>query len=138
MSEPSNSTPYDAKRIFAALIVLTALEVAWGIGFHHDTGRIAHVPSFAFWSGLIAFALIKGLLILLYFMHLKFEKLIVWTLVAPTPILIVSIVVGLMPDVSYNDQRDHPVGSQLQRNGRVVDMVDADRAAKHVEEATGR
>ena len=40
MSEPSNTTPYDAKRVFAALIVLTALEVGWGIGFHHDTGRI--------------------------------------------------------------------------------------------------
>jgi cytochrome c oxidase subunit IV len=105
---------YSIKKIFIALFVLTAVEVAWGFLFRD--------PRWLLWGGLIIFAFAKGLLILWYFMHMKFEKLIVWSLILPTPLLILIVLSALMPDVSFNSQRDHPVGYMLDR-GEVTDVL---------------
>jgi len=110
---------YSSFKIFAILFVLTAVEVFWGLHFRPEDGY----SRWLLWGGLMCFAFAKGLLIFMYFMHMKFEKWIVWALIVPTPALICVILFALMPDLSFNDQRDHPVGDSLAPSGEVVDMV---------------
>jgi len=113
---------YSAFKIFVILFILTALEVWWGMTFRPDAGY----SRLLLWGGLMCFAVAKGLLIFMYFMHMRFERWIVWALIVPTPALILVILFALMPDVSFNEQRDHPVGDMLDPRGRVVDMVTRD------------
>jgi cytochrome c oxidase subunit IV len=117
MSEGHDGLGYSIWRIFLILFGLTAAEVAWGFLLHGHSHWIL-------WGGLISFALVKGLLIFMYFMHMKFERFLVWALILPTPILILVAVCALMPDVSFNTQRDHVVGDSLAPDGRIVDMVE--------------
>lgn len=97
---------FDANKIFAALFALTAIEVAWGMWMPG--------PNWWVWGGLIAMALGKGLLILQYFMHFKFEGWIVKCLIAPTPIMIMIVIFAITPDVAKNSRMDY----------RITDMVD--------------
>jgi cytochrome c oxidase subunit IV len=107
---------YSIAKIFWALFFLTVIEVAWGMFFRE--------PRWFLWSGLLLCALLKGLLIFMYFMHMKFERWILWALVVPTVPLMAVVVFALMPDLSFNTWREHPVGNQLDAQGRVVRMID--------------
>ena len=107
---------YSIGKIFIALFVLTALEVAWGIFLRE--------PRWLLWSGLIICMLIKGLLIFMYFMHMKFERWIVWGLIVSTPALVAVVLFANMPDTAFNDLRDHPVGYRIDQSGHVVNAVD--------------
>jgi caa(3)-type oxidase subunit IV len=133
MSQSHDDLGYSVLRIFLVLFVLTALEVAWGFAFHHNTGLVLHMPTVLFWTGLMLFALVKGLLIFVYFMHMKFERFLVWSLIIPTPALILVILCALMPDLSFNSQRDHPVGDMLSQDGRIVDLHEHDKQPAHHE-----
>lgn len=112
---------FSANKIFVTLFILTAVEVAWSLVFRG-------APLFVKWGGLMAFASWKGLLIYMYFMHMKFEGWIVKALIAPTPILIAVVVFGLLPDVGTNEQLIYKVGSQLDKTGQfpgqVVGMIE--------------
>lgn len=105
MSEHEHPT-FNANKIMASLMILTALEVAWGSLMPYDW-------KFALWGGLLVFAFWKGLLIFMYFMHMKFEGWICKALIAPTPILICVVFFALLPDVGLNDRLIHPIGDQL-------------------------
>jgi len=120
MSANHDSLGYSVFRVFIILFVLTAIEVAWGLGFH-DAHRIV------LWGGLLVFAFAKGSLIFMYFMHMKYEKILLWSLIVPTIPLIGIILFALMPDLSYNSIRDYPVGRRLDVNGDVVDMITAEQ-----------
>ena len=62
--------------IFWWLLGLTILEIAWAIIPHHSELILA--------SGIVGLAIIKAVLVALYFMHLKFEKqMIIALAVAP-------------------------------------------------------
>lgn len=129
MSHDHEGLGYSVLKIFVILFVLTALEVFWGLGMR-GFGR------FVLWGGLMAFALAKGLLIFMYFMHMKFERFIVWSLIVPTPMLVLVILTALMPDLSFNDVRDHPNTHMLGADGRVVDVFQAG-AGGHAAEGEG-
>lgn len=117
---------YNVKKLWIALLVLTLIEVLIGI---------PREPRWLIWSGLLLCATWKGALIFMYFMHMKYERFIVWSLIAPTPILVAVVVFAIMPDVSFNDGiRDHPVGDQLNREGQVVSMEES-RSGGHGEPA---
>ena len=117
MSTHEEGLGYNAFKIFIILFILTALEVAWGVTLR-EQGRLI------LWGGLLAFALAKGILILMYFMHMKYEKMIVWSLILPTPILICVVLFALMPDISFNDgQLDTPIGSMRQADGSVAGLA---------------
>ena len=102
----SDDHSFDSNRIFYALFIFTALEVAWGV-------LIPYEMKFALWSGLLLFAFLKGFLIFMYFMHIKFEGWIVKCLIAPTPLLILVIIGALMPDIGANSRMDHNIADQL-------------------------
>ena len=121
---------YSAIKIGIILLVLTVLEVFWGMTMR-DFGRVV------LWGGLLAFAFAKGILILMYFMHMKFEKMIVWCLILPTPLLIAVVLFALMPDISMNNQLDNPIGSMRSEAGQVVGLALEAQHGAHAGEAHG-
>ncbi len=118
---------YSIWKIFIALFALTAIEVAWGM-YLRD-------PRWLLWGGLLICAAIKGLLIFMYFMHMKFERWIVWSMVLPTPFLIAVIFFYISPDITRNHLRDHPNGAMLNAEGKVEIMQRQFHAAPHGEPA---
>jgi cytochrome c oxidase subunit IV len=105
---------YSIWKIFIALFVLTIIEVAWGIWFRE--------PRWFLWSGLMICATIKGLLIFMYFMHMKFERWLVWALVLPTPLLMLAFFGYITKDLAFNEVRDYPNGMMMNSAGKVVPM----------------
>ena len=97
---------FDANKIFYALFIFTAVEVAWGY-------MIPYHIKWLLWGGLLGFAFLKGFLILMYFMHMKFEGWICKCLVAPTPLLMMIVFFALIPDVASNDRMNYDIGDQL-------------------------
>ena len=65
--------------IFWWLLGLTIAEIAWAIIPHHSELILA--------SGIVALAIVKAVLVALYFMHLKFERRTMGILFASTLIL---------------------------------------------------
>jgi len=100
-----HDSDFDANKVFLALFILTALEVAWGL--------FMPGPHWWVWGGLISMAFAKGLLILQYFMHFKFEGWIVKCLVAPTPFLIAYLWAILSTEFAHNTQVDEPIGAMV-------------------------
>jgi cytochrome c oxidase subunit IV len=75
--------------IFWWLLGLTILEVGWAV--------IPHRSELVLASGIVGFAVIKAVLVALYFMHLKFERKTLGILFASTLILgaiLVSVGIG--------------------------------------------
>lgn len=114
---------YSIGKIFLWLFGLTALEVAWGLFLRE--------PQWLLWSGLIACMIVKGLLIFMYFMHMKFERWIIWGLIVPTPFLVAVVLFANMPDTVFNeDIRVHPVGYLIDGSGKVVNALDPEHPAQ--------
>jgi caa(3)-type oxidase subunit IV len=111
---------FSAEKVFLGLFVFTMLEVGWGLaGKHFGWSK----PML--WGGLLFFAFLKGWLIAVYFMHLKFEGWVVKSLILPTPFLVMVIFGYVAPDVA-NDEGPliHPVGSELDpATGKVVEHM---------------
>jgi caa(3)-type oxidase subunit IV len=106
---------FDANKIFVALIILTAVEVAWGL--------FMPGPEWFVWGGLIGMALWKGFLIFSYFMHFKFEGWIVKGLILPTPFLMMVVVFAIMPDVAMNSRMDYELTEMLDPDtGEIVGL----------------
>jgi cytochrome c oxidase subunit 4 len=75
--------------IFWWLLALTIIEIGWAL--------LPHNSKFALASGLVVAAVIKAVLVALYFMHLKFERKMLGILFASTLILgaiLVSVGIG--------------------------------------------
>ena len=118
-----NGIGYSIPRIFWILLGLTELEVAWGTWLRE--------PRWFLWSGLLICAALKGLLIFMYFMHMRFERMVVWALILPTPLLVAIVLFSNMPDTAFNeDRRDHPVGYLVDQTGEVVNSLDPHHPAK--------
>jgi cytochrome c oxidase subunit 4 len=65
--------------IFWWLLGLTIVEIAWAL--------MPHRSEFVLASGIVAAAVVKAVLVALYFMHLKFERKLMGILFASTLIL---------------------------------------------------
>lgn len=112
---------FNANHVFIALFVFTALEVGWSY--------IPGLNKFFLWGGLLFFAFLKGLLIFMYFMHMKFEGWVVKCLIAPTPILVAVVVFTLMPDVAKNSRMDHSITDMVDpTTGEIVTIGSRDGA----------
>jgi cytochrome c oxidase subunit 4 len=75
--------------IFWWLLILTIGEIGWAIIPHHSEFILA--------SGIVALAIVKAVLVAMYFMHLKFERRTMGVLFASTLILgaiLVSVGIG--------------------------------------------
>ena len=109
---------YNVLKIFIALFVLTAIEVAWAMpAFIRDHRALL-------WGGLLLCAGLKAALIFMYFMHMRYERWLIWSLILPTPLLVVVIFGYVTKDVARNDYRDYPNGMMINHEGRVVPMME--------------
>ena len=78
--------------IFWWLLGLTIAEIAWAIIPHHSELVLA--------GGIVALAIVKAVLVALYFMHLKFERKTLGVLFASTLILgMILVSVGIAEQV---------------------------------------
>lgn len=80
--------------VFAALCVLTALSVLADVVHLADKNVLRVI--------VLAIAAAKALCVMLYFMHLKFERAWKYVLLAPTIILAMSLPFALAPDISLD------------------------------------
>ena len=78
MSTEEHAVP-NYMAIFWWLLGLTIAEIAWAIIPHHSELVLA--------GGIVALAIVKAVLVALYFMHLKFERRTMGLLFASTLIL---------------------------------------------------
>ncbi|TAJ07463.1 MAG: hypothetical protein EPO68_16525 [Planctomycetota bacterium] len=118
MSGHDEHKSFNANKIFLWLFIFTAVEVAWGV-----LGHKMHVGKPLLWGGLLTFAAFKGVLILQYFMHFRFEGWIVKGLILPTPFLIVVILTVLSPDIACNHKLNHNIGSSYDtKAGEIVEL----------------
>ena len=121
----SESHSFDSFKIFKVLFILTVVEVAWGYMFNSSARWLL-------WGGLLVCAYFKALLIFQYFMHMKFEGWIVKCLIAPTPLLVVVILVAISPDVSRNKHLLHEVADQLDPvSGQIAEIGTGSRNISH-------
>lgn len=124
----SDDNHFNAKRILILLAVLTAIEVAWGVGLH------GVLTPFLLRLGLILMALWKGYLIFMFFMHMKFEGWIVKGLLVPTVPLMMIVVFANMPDTSFNDELVYPLGSMASPDGGEIHELPEVAGGGHGEE----
>ena len=103
----ADTKQFSPERIFMFLFALTALEVGWGYagGVWFDWGKLL------LWGGLLFFASYKAWLIAVYFMHLKFEGWVVWSLILPTPFLVMVIMGYVGSDVGDDQHLINPIGA---------------------------
>ena len=80
-------------RIFGWLLGLTALEI--GV-------VLMRWPQGAIVTTLIATALAKALLIALYFMHLRFDRPVIWLLPGIPVVIGILFVLALFPDIVFH------------------------------------
>jgi len=113
-----NGLGYNVLKIFIALFVLTAIEIAWAMPDFIRDHRLL------LWGGLLLCAFLKAALILMYFMHMRFERWLVWSLVVPTPLLVIVFFGYVTKDVARNDYRDYPNGMMINQDGSVVPMME--------------
>ena len=119
---------FDAMKIFIALFILTAVEVAWGSWVPYDL-------KWALWGGLLLMAFMKGFLIFMYFMHMKFEGWICKVLIAPTIPLMLVVFFALVPDIASNDRMNHQIADQLDPvDGEIARIGTGSRNKSHAPE----
>ena len=91
--------PHDTKKylyVFLALCVLTMMSFFtysefWPFHEHPQVG----------WTFMMAVSLSKALLVMLFFMHLKYEASWKYVLTIPASIMSVFLVIALIPDVKW-------------------------------------
>ncbi len=91
--------------VFFALVGLTIITVA--VAMHRFEPELVNV--------LIALAIasVKGSLVALYFMHLKFEGKLIYTIFIVPLCLCVLLIMALIPDVVMTDPIKHPSSTSL-------------------------
>ncbi|MHC4818627.1 MAG: cytochrome C oxidase subunit IV family protein [Planctomycetota bacterium] len=90
MSEHAPSPYY---KIFAWLAAFTIAEIAWAVWFVDF--RIVLI------LGLGMMAAVKAALVGLYYMHLKYERGLIWGAILFPVVLVVVMVVGFLPDALF-------------------------------------
>jgi len=89
--------------VFLSLVVLTVITVA--VYFVHLESELAKVLL------ALAIASIKASLVVLFFMHMKFEGKLIYTILIVPLILCVLLVVALIPDILRGPLFNRPVFS---------------------------
>ena len=78
-------------KVFVALCVFTGISVA---------ADIVHLPSKIMLGAIVlSVAVAKALCVMMFFMHLKFERAWKYLLLAPTIILALALPISLRPDI---------------------------------------
>ena len=84
--------------VFVALCVLTAISFAIGNSAIMDTPSIG-------WTGMLAVSCAKAMLVILFFMHLKWEANWKYVLTIPASIMSLFLLLMLVPDIGNRTRR---------------------------------
>ena len=87
-------------KVYISLLVLFAISVV---------ASLLHNPLIIFFV-VFAVSVIKGTLVLLYFMHLKWEPLLIWILLGLALLALAFLIIGLYPDVVLTHRYVVPKG----------------------------
>ena len=88
-AEPDYHGHANYLRVYIALLVLFAITVF---------ASLIHNPMIVF-IVVFSISIIKGSMVLLYFMHLKWEPKLIWILLALALMTLAFLIIGLYPDV---------------------------------------
>jgi cytochrome c oxidase subunit IV len=99
--------------VFVALLILTVLSFAVG-----NWGALKDKAPAVVWAFMMAVSVCKALLVILFFMHLKWEANWKYVLTVPCCIMSVFLVLMLVPDVGrrtrhYTEERENHSTSRL-------------------------
>lgn len=84
--------------VFVFLCILTAISFAIGNSPLMNTQSIA-------WSGMLAVSCGKALLVILFFMHLKWEANWKYVLTVPASIMSIFLMLMLVPDIGWRTEK---------------------------------
>jgi cytochrome c oxidase subunit IV len=85
--------------VFAGLVVLT------GISFWLGNSSIKQTMPASAWAGMMAVSCGKALLVILFFMHLKWEANWKYVLTVPAMMMSVFLICMLIPDIGMRQKR---------------------------------
>src|SRR5436189_5912942 len=100
---PHHEIPYG--KVFIALVALTVVTVA--VALHRFEVEIINVLL------ALAVASVKGSLVALYFMHLKYEGKLIYLIFIVPLCLCLLLICALIPDILMNDPLKHANSSSL-------------------------
>jgi len=103
---PHHEIPYG--KVFAALMVLTVITVAIGIYLRFENEFVNVLLA-------LLVACVKGSLVAMFFMHLKYEGKLIYLIFISPLILCVILIVALLPDIL-------PVGDASMTNFNTPDL----------------
>jgi len=89
--------------VFFALLILSSVSFMTYFPFWHE-----NVPVFASRMFMLAIAMVKASLVMLIFMHLKWEAAWKYVLTIPTIFMAIFLMVALVPDIGYRTTRYSP------------------------------
>ncbi len=93
--EPSHGSTSKFLTVFLGLLILTAVSFAVG-----SNEAIMSTPQIG-WTIMMAVSCAKAMLVMLFFMHLKWEANWKYVLTVPASIMAVFLLVMLFPDIMY-------------------------------------
>ena len=91
MSTHDDHAPAPYYKVLAWLTFFTIAEIVWAMP-NVGIGRLMLV------GGLAIMAATKVIMVLLYYMHLKYEGKLLWGVILFPCLLVVIMIVGLLPD----------------------------------------
>ena len=106
ISEPMPHHPVPFIKVFIALVILTLITVGIGIYMRFQSEAINVLLA-------LLIACIKGSLVAMYFMHLKYEGKLIYLIFLVPLMLCVILVTALMPDLlPIGEASLHPLNPQ--------------------------
>ena len=107
--------------VFAGLCVLTAISFWLG-----NSGVKQHMPRVA-WAGMMTVSCGKAMLVILFFMHLKWEANWKYVLTVPAMMMSIFLICMLIPDIGL--RREKYSEERMVHAAQQVDAANAESAA---------
>ena len=112
--------------VFAGLVVLT------GVSFWLGNSSIKQTMPASAWAGMMAVSCGKAMLVILFFMHLKWEANWKYVLTIPAMMMSVFLVCMLIPDVGMRQRRYSE--ERVIHAAKVLPVVSHDTNSDHSDE----
>ncbi len=109
MSDSATHTPHEHEHSHASLgtylAVFAGLVILTGVSFWIGNSTIKQTMPASAWAGMMAVSCGKAMLVILFFMHLKWEANWKYVLTIPAMMMSVFLVCMLIPDVGMRHRR---------------------------------
>tara|TARA_B100000470_G_scaffold221738_1_gene212989 strand:+ start:722 stop:1126 length:405 start_codon:yes stop_codon:yes gene_type:complete len=118
--------------VFGALLVFTALSFGADVLPVKEAGSESEGWSTPVIAVIVlAIAVAKATCVMLFFMHLKWERGWKYVLLAPTTILAIGFPISLMPDIGFHYYHQVPTETMIEASADHADHADHADAEPH-------